>query len=298
MLPLPIHARIAVVAPAGVFSTDRLARGIEVVRSWGHSVVEAPNLRCQHRYCAGTASERTADLIWALTEPGIDAVWFARGGYGTVHTLANLPWDLLDGRPVIGFSDATALHAAFWSKGFRTVHGPVLQGLCDYDLQAAPPVVCADPESRKSVQALLSTGRAAPLPAEPFCGPDAVVRGPVVGGNLSVLASLSGTPWALRGQGAIVVLEDVGEAPYRIDRLLTQLIDCGTFDGAVGVALGDFNQCRSEVASYGVRDVLHDLLQPLGLPVVAGVPVGHTAHNYAWIHGEVGELRPDGIDWP
>jgi muramoyltetrapeptide carboxypeptidase len=290
-------ARIAVVAPAGVFSPDRLKYAIELLAAWGYEAVLAPNVKARRRYLAGTVDERAADLAWALTAPDIDAVWFARGGYGTAQILARVPWDRLDRRPVVGFSDATALLAPMANRGLSAVHGPVLHGVVDFDLGSDPPVTPIDTESRNVLRRLLVTGEAPALPGRPLCGPREPVQGRVVGGNLTVLASLCGTPWALDAAGAIVALEDIREAPYRIERALCQLIDSGAFKGAAGVALGDFYQCRPDAPDYTLADVLRDHLGPLGIPVVFGLPFGHSVHNYAWIHGAPGTLGPDGITW-
>ncbi len=291
------NARIAVVAPAGGFLPERLAYTPEAIQSFGYEPVLAPNVEARHRYFAGTAAERAADLAWALTAPDIDAVWFARGGYGTAQTLAHLPWDRLDSRPVIGFSDATALLVAMHKRGLRSVHGPVLHGLCEWDLGSSPPVTPIDTESRAVLRALLATGVAPALPGRPLLGSRTPVRGPVIGGNLTVLASLAGTPWAVDATGAIVVLEDVHEPPYRIERALCQLLDSGGLRGAVGVALGDFYHCRPDARDYTLADVFREHLETLGVPVVFGLPVGHSVHNYAWIHGAEGTLADDGITW-
>ncbi len=282
-------ARIAVVAPAGLFSTDRLQRGMDVVRSWGYDLVEAPNLHAKARYTAGTVEERAADLVWAMTDPDIDAVWFARGGYGTGHLLPHLPWDRLDGRPVIGFSDATALLTALQQRALPAIHGPVLQTLSN-DAFGATGAVLVDDASRRALKNLLQQGELPQFHGDILCGPAQTVRGPLVGGNLTVLGSLAGTPWALRTQGAIVLLEEVGEVPYRIDRMVTQLVQSGAFQGVLGVVLGDFLDPRVDPAE--MRVVLRDLLKPLGVPVLAGVPVGHGAANLAWPVGAEAVLEP------
>ena len=291
-------SRIAVVAPAGGFSPERLSQGIETVRGWGYSVVLAPHLEAagpRHRYLSATREQRQADLAWALTAHDIDAVWFARGGFGTAHLLADLPWDRVDQRPILGFSDATALFGEACRRRLRAIHAPVLQGLADYDLLAEPSSVRVDPESRLVLRHLLATGVSPFLPGEPLCGPKTSVRGRVVGGNLSVIASTCGTPWALQAKGCVLALEDTREAPYRIDRLLTQLQAAGTLEGVVGVALGQFDHCAPEHQPWTLREVLHDLLAPLGVPVVAGLPFGHTAHNYAFELGREGQLTAEGL---
>ncbi len=285
-------ARIAVVAPAGMFTAERLLRGMDVVRSWGYELVEAPHLHDKARYTAGTADVRSADLNWALTDPDIDAVWFARGGYGTAHLLAQIPWTQLDGRPVIGFSDATALLTALQQRSLPAIHGPVLQTLSN-DAFGATGAVLVDDASRRALRDLLQNGQWPTLPGELLCGPARPVRGPVVGGNLTVLGSLAGTPWAVRAQGAILLLEEVAEPPYRIDRMVTQLRQSGALQGVLGIALGDFLEPRTDAAE--MRAVLQDLLAPLGVPVVIGLPVGHGAANLAWPVGGMATLAMDGL---
>ncbi len=291
-------ARIAVVAPAGAVAgpsgegADRLDAGIEVLRSWGYEPVPGPHLRGRHRdYFAGTVPERAADLRWALTDPTIDAVAFARGGFGTAQLLPFLPWDRLDERAVIGFSDATALLVALGartgSRRPRGVHGPVVSSLGGLpggrELEAASVAALRD---------LLAGGGPGKLSGRLLAGPDGAVSGQVVGGNLTVLASLAGTPWALRAAGAIVVLEDVGEAPYRIERAVGQLVDSGALRGAVGVAIGEMDGCGDPAT---VEAALLARLGSLGVPIVGGLPVGHGTRNRAFPIGARGRLGPDGL---
>lgn len=280
-------ARIALVAPSGIFDPARLAGGQALAESWGYTFVHAPHLHSRHRVTAGTVAERRADLVWALTAPDIDAVWLARGGWGTMDLLDGLPWSELDGRPIIGFSDATALFTAMDRLGVTgAVHGPVLHSLADG----------TDAGSQAALRHLLQTGTTVRLPGHHLCGPAWAVSGRVIGGNLCVLASLAGTPWALRAAGGIVVLEDVGEPAYRLDRLLAQLCHSGALEGAVGVVLGTFSQCALPPgADWTLEDLLLDRLAPLNIPVIAGVPVGHSPANRAWCHGAEGVLSADGL---
>jgi muramoyltetrapeptide carboxypeptidase len=281
------NATIAVVAPAGIPKLEGVAAGVELVRSWGYEVVLAPNLGDRHFYNAGTAETRTQDLTWALTTPGIDAVWLARGGYGCVHCLATLPCEGLDGRPVLGCSDATSLFSALWkTRGGNLVHGPMLETIATN----------VDDATRDRVRALLAGEVVAPIAGERLCGPEVEVSGPVVGGNLCVLASVAGTPWALSARGAIVVLEDIGEAAYRLDRMVMQLRWSGALEGVAGIALGDFFQCKTpEGAAYSIEDVLQHVLAPLGVPVVGRMKIGHDKRNLAWRYGVRGTLRADGL---
>jgi muramoyltetrapeptide carboxypeptidase len=271
-------ARVAVVAPAHPFDPERLRGGLDWLRDWGATPVEAPNLRARHRYTAGTVAERAADLQWALSHPDLDAVWFARGGSGTGRLLDALDWSrVVAQRPVFGFSDATALFCGLWRRGRgRPVHAPVLHSIL------GP----GDAESRDHLAATLA-GRSAPLPARQLCGPVGPVEAPLLGGNLCVLASLCGTPWQLDARGALLLLEDIGEPPYKLDRLIWQLDRAGALDGLAGVALGEFTGCgpRDPDAGWDLDALFTDLLGGRGVPVFTDLPVGHGARNHAFVWG-------------
>ena len=282
-------ARIAVVAPAGRFDKKRLNRGMQLLQEWEYTVVPGPNLGAAHRYFAGTTEQRAADLNWALTDPDIDAVWFARGGYGTVQVLEHVEWAAVDDRPVIGFSDATALFAAMVSKGVgNPVHAPVIHSLSDH----------VDEASRRALRHWMSSGTIKNFPGKRLCGHTEPVEGEVVGGNLCVLTSLAGTEWALSAKDKILLLEDVGEAPYRVDRMITQLMGAGTFDGVRGIALGTFYGCEApNDAGWSLGDILRERLSPLNVPVVAGMPVGHGPNNFPWRVGVHARLQANGLTW-
>ncbi|MEC8423479.1 MAG: LD-carboxypeptidase, partial [Myxococcota bacterium] len=230
-------ARVAVISPSGVHDPVRLAHGVALVESWGLAFSMGPHAEARFRYTAGTVAQRASDLVWALTDPDVDAVWFTRGGFGTAHLLESVPWEHLDGRPVIGFSDATALFAGMWARGRGTaVHAPVLHSLADH----------VDSRSRAELRAMLLEGGPVHLPGAQVAGPVGRVEGPLVGGNLCVLASLAGTPFAISARGCILLLEEIGERPYKVDRLVTQLHRSGALDGVRGVALGQFIAPRND----------------------------------------------------
>lgn len=301
---LPQGARVAVIAPAGQFSAERLAAGCEQLRSWDLQPVEAPNLCARDLYCAGTASQRLADLDWALSDPSIDAVWAARGGFGCAHLLPELHPERWIAKPVVGFSDLTALLNPLWQAGWlerggQLVHGPVVQTLAAGPPQGSTVPVLVDLESRALLQSVLS-GAPQPLAGRWVGGPQPQGSGPVVGGNLAVLASLCGTPWQLKASGAIVLLEEVGEAPYRIDRMITQLIQSGALRGAVGVGVGDLLGAQAVDATgrlYDALELLIERLAPTGLPVVAALPFGHGPRNFAWPLGAPAQMTAEGLFW-
>lgn len=281
------NAHIAVIAPAGPVELDGVNAGIAVVESWGYRVTRAPHIADKHLFTAGTRKARTDDLVWALCAEDIDAVWLARGGYGCVQCLPHLPERLPDQRPVIGCSDATALLTYLDKRrGGSLVHGPML----------ATFATRVDDATRSRMREMLAGETTAPVPVQHFVGPTLTVRGRVVGGNLAVLASLAGTPWALESKGAIVVLEDITEAPYRLDRVIMQLRLSGAFDGALAIVLGEFVKCEPPAgADYTLDDVFREALEPLGVPVWSGFPTAHGPRNLAWCVGAPGEVGANGF---
>lgn len=269
--------RLAVVAPCGVFDPVRFEAGLAVARSRGHEVVPFPGLRTPWRYLAAPDSTRRAHLVEALTAPGWDGVWIARGGYGLTRLIAELPLDRIDDRLVIGFSDVTALFAALPSRA-RCLHAPMPHSL---------PV--SDDDSVERLFLALAGEPPAPLVGETWVSGTA--EGPLVVGNLTLFAALCGTRFQPQWRGRIVVLEEIGEAPYRIDRLLTQLRMAGALDGVAGIGFGDFQGCEPPAgADYALRDVLVEGVAALGVPVVGNLPVGHGRRNAALPWGRTARL--------
>lgn len=261
---------VAVVAPAGPVAADRLGAGIEVLRSWGLEVREPLARPGEHAWLAGSDEERAAAFVSAWTDPRVRAVVATRGGFGSQRALSLLDWEALASagpKLVVGFSDVTALHQAVAAMlGLVSVHGPVTASLGD-----------RDDATREWMRGLLFDGVVPALTGlTPLRGGRAT--GVLVGGNLTVLASAVGTPFTRPAAGSIVVLEDVGEQPYRLDRALTQLAQSGWLDEVRGVVVGEFTDCGDPAA---VRALLADRLGALGVPVVAGAPVGHGATNLA-----------------
>lgn len=269
------HARIAVIAPSSAYDPLRLEAGLVVLRGWGYRPELLPGTNARFRYLAGDDVTRARDLNQALSQDGWDAVWMVRGGYGLARLLPLVEWERVRPIPVFGFSDGTALLNPLSERGGLAVHAPVLTSLGDV----------VDAESLERLRCLLAGEPQAPWSGVVVRGGSA--SGRLVGGNLCVLASLAGTPWRLRAKGRIVVLEDVGEAAYKVDRLVRQLVDAGSLDGAAGFALGSFLDHKIPAeAGYSVLDVLHDALAPLGVPVLAGLPVGHGPTNHAFVFAD------------
>jgi muramoyltetrapeptide carboxypeptidase len=284
-------ARIGVIAPAGIHDPARLERGLEIIRGYGHRIELFPDLLRPFRYLASNDEQRTAQLIEALSEPSWDAVWLARGGYGITRLLRRVEAAAAAGalrpKPILGFSDATALFAALHPYRLGPlVHAPVVHSL---------PVT--EPGSVEHLFSLLRGEAPEDLVGESWV--DGVAEGPVVGGNLCLLATLCGTPWQLDVRGCIVVIEEIGEAPYRVDRMLQQLWDAGGLRGAAGIAFGEFEGCTpAEGASFTLREVLLDAVAGLPIPVVGGLPIGHGARNRAFVWGERARLQEGRLHFP
>lgn len=255
--------RVAVVAPAGLVPEAALAVGVERLRSWGLEVVVGAHVLDRHPtlpYLAGTDADRAADFMRAWCDPSVRAVFAARGGYGALRTLAHLDLDRVRERPktLVGSSDVTALHRA---AGGVTLFGP---------MPATAPFADDEAALDDLRRMLFAPAQAPPYEGTPLL--PGTATGPLVGGTLSLLVSGVGVvppPPA----GAIVLLEDVNEQPYRIDHFLTHLLAAGWFDRAAGIALGSWEKCGKD--PQAVRDVLADRLLPLGVPIAADLPVGH-----------------------
>ena len=261
-------ARVAVIAPASAFDRASFESGLAIIRA-RYDVQFQPAIFERRRYLAGSDSRRLAELSDALLDPAIKAVFCARGGYGATRLLRQLATlKLAAPKPLVGFSDITALHLWLQSLGIMSIHGPVLTQLGQL------------PEATRQrlFDLLESTAPAAALRGSDTYVPG-VAEGPLLGGTLSVLTRLLGTPYLPALEGAILLLEDVGERPYRLDRMWTHLDLAGVLRQVRGVAFGSFTGCEEKDADYGAADVLRELAAATGLPCVAGLPIGHGAAN-------------------
>ena len=263
---------VMLVSPSGPTRPERVARGVELLTGWGLRPVLAPNAYARQGYLAGGDALRAADLNAAFADPEIRGVLCTRGGYGAqrVVDLIDMAAVRNDPKVVAGFSDITALQFALW-RGARlaTVHGP---GAAWLDRRT--PELSA--ESLRS--ALMSTEPVTVVPVEteetfPVRVPG-TATGPLLGGNLCLIISSIGTPDLPDLTGAILLIEDVEEPPYKVDRMLTQLRRTGLLAGVAGVAVGQFTNCADDWA-ISVADVLAERLGDLGMPVLGGLPIGH-----------------------
>lgn len=269
---------IAVSAPASWLPEGLDGAIVPRLEAAGYRVrVEASCTR--HRgFFAGTDEERAEELGRLFADRDVRAILCARGGYGAARILPFLDFALVRENPklVIGFSDVTALHAALVERaGLAVVHGPMAS-----TLTAEKSV----PETWEAFLAGLASPWRKGDAAAPFGGGLAalsggVAEGPLAGGNLTVLSSLAGTPWALRGEGAVLFLEEVGEKSYRIDRMMWQLEASGLFSRVAGVVFGQFTACGADAGDETTEAVLAAWARRIGKPAVKGLEAGHGKKN-------------------
>ena len=266
-------SKVALVAPSGPVNEVLLARGIGILQSWGLVVEVGKHVLDRHPtlpYLAGLDPHRVADLQRAWCDPTVDAVMCARGGYGTLRMVDLLDWDAMaEAGPKLftGSSDITALHEAIGSRlDVVTLFAPLIASEVSFDPGAQDHFrrTLFEPESVLT----LSGPRSQSIN-------DGVASGITVGGNLSLLAAGVGIDGAfVPPDGSIVLLEDVHEEPYQVDRMVTQLLRSGWFTGATGIALGSWTGCGELSEVY---DVATDLLAGLGIPLVWEMGFGHCA---------------------
>jgi muramoyltetrapeptide carboxypeptidase len=271
--PMAPGATLAIIAPAGPAKPGQLEQVPGLLAAHGFKAKIFPG-------CAGPATlgflaandkQRLADLHAAFADPEVDAVLCLRGGYGCVRLLDRIDIELLSRHPklLIGYSDITALHALRDGLGLPGLHAPMPTS----DLLHAEAG-----DAAVDLFALLHRGLqsgdviAPPIQAHPL-NQGSAAEGRLIGGNLSLVAALLGTRWALQAEGAILFLEDIGEEPYQVDRMLAQLRLCGVLDAVAGFLIGSFSEAEAPDA------VLADYLQALNKPILAGWPSGHGRPN-------------------
>ena len=290
---------IAVIAPSGPVPPDRYLRGVQRLSTRYRLRDSAGTLR-RAGFLAGDDSRRWVELRWALSDPLARAVICARGGYGLLRLCAGLDGLVADPHacttsPIIGFSDITVLHALCALRKQVSIHGPVvtqLGELPDGDVQALWSLL-EDPAPPPSLCDLI------PLTAD-----RRVLSGRLLGGNLEMLSRLCGTPLSAAltpGEPVILLIEEVGEAPYRIDRTLTQLAASGLLRDVVALLVGDLVRCQGPVDAPDQPDALQVIAERahrFGVAAWAGAPLGHGHRNRAvplgvgvTLDGRVGQLH-------
>jgi muramoyltetrapeptide carboxypeptidase len=261
---------IGIVAPAGPFDRELFAQGIAIIQSMGFETKTDERIFSSSGYLAGTDSARAAQFIAMVADRQVQAVMSARGGYGALRIMQALDYRQIGtaAKAFTGFSDMTALHRAIYLKsGLVTFHGPMVTTLAR-----------SDEATRLSWYRALTEPVAPPIDlSRARVLKSGIAQGVLTGGNLATLCHLTGTCFGAGFQGHILLLEDIGEAPYRIDRMLTQMKMAGLFDGLAGLVLGSFEDCGSDEE---IDALVLERFQDWSIPIVSGAPIGHGRSNW------------------
>ena len=266
--------QIRVIAPASPFDKLRFKKGVAVFEDLGFKVVWREDVFESERYLAGTDARRAAEIAEAFADPATKGIVCARGGYGTPRILPSLDFKKLSATPkvLVGFSDITALLLAMHTNGLVGFHGPNVTGRISE--------VGLDVDEKKSF--LRTVG--SPEPAGTVANGRTVVEGraegPLLGGNLAMVTALLGTKYSPDYKGAILFLEDVGEKPFRLDRMMTHLKLAGVLDAVAGFALGRFSKCVNDADSSVIGgEVVAAIAGATGKPCLVDLPFGHDGEN-------------------
>jgi len=291
-------ATLGIAAPGGPVDPDRFAAGEALLRDAGFATVWRDDLFERRAYLAGDDARRIEEFMGFIDDPRVDAIVCARGGYGCDRILGALDADRVRAaaKPLVGYSDITAL--LLWQRrcaGLVGFHGPMLDRGDDVSAEAVASLTDQLRGDAKLPIVLRGTGRGR-----------GEASGPLVGGSLTLVAASIGTAWEIDTRGAILLLEDTSELPYRIDRMLQQLAGASKLEGVVGVGIGAFTQCTDErYPEIDVRELIVELVAPYGIPVVTDLAFGHVRENCAWpmgvratIDADRGEIRilEQGVD--
>jgi len=260
---------IGIVAPAGPFDRDTFSRGIRAIEDMGFNIFVPPEIFEKNRYLAGSDKHRVKYVNQLFADNSIDAIICARGGYGSMRILPLLDYDTLKTNPkvFVGFSDITILLSVLSTRcNLVTFHGPVITSLADAS-EVTKLSLYRNLASGSNLEINLSGGRTIK---------SGVAAGEVCGGNLTMLCHLVGTPFAPDFENKILFMEDRGEAPYRIDRMLVHMELAGCFNGISGIILGAFEECGS---IEDIIKIIEELSEKYPVPILAGLDAGHGSHN-------------------
>ena len=265
---------VAVCAASNYVTEDDIAEGINILKSWGLEVVEADNLYLRDGRYAGALGDRVSGFQKALDNPNVKAIFFARGGYGAAQMLPYIDWSAMETNPkwIIGYSDVTALHITLCNMGYESILGPMMRGFNN------------DKESNSELQnTLFNQPKTMKLPVNSSCVKGST-KGRLVGGNLSIIYSLSGTAFDLNTKDAILFIEDTGEANYSIDRMLLNLQQSGKLTDLKGLIVGEFIN-NNQGNDLPLPDIIAKYFGGLNIPIVYGYPNGHDTKNLPLVLG-------------
>lgn len=277
--PLMKGDKIGLIAPAGPVAEDKVANAITNMQNLGLVPVYNEIALKKYGYFSASDKERLDDLHHMFADKEIKGIWCLRGGYGCTRILPYINYDLIRKNPkiFIGYSDITALHHAFYKEaGLQSYHGPVAssQVFSPFTFANLQKVFFSD-QKEVEVPVHEQEDEKYRQPAKTLYQGSA--EGKLIGGNLTLLAALAGTPFAPSYKNKLVFMEEIGEKPYRIDRMLTQLLQATDIKKARGIIFGLFHDCqpKSEENSFTLMETIQDFVDNLELPAIYGFPIGH-----------------------
>lgn len=292
-------ATIGLVAPASPVPENRWQNTIENLEGMGFKLVyDEKQILSKYGYLAGKDEARAKDVNRMFEDKNIDGIWCVRGGYGTARILPMLDYKMIKKNPkiLIGYSDITALLSGIFLKtGLVGFHGPVgASNFTDYTKKHALNLLM-QPQDRYLIEYAKDNLDKAGKEYQPFEIKAGKAVGRLVGGNLTLISSLMGTPYELDFKNKIVFLEDIGEKPYRLDRMVTQLLLAGKLQQAAGVILGVFNGCEKGANdnSLSLKEMIIDRFEGLNIPVIYGLSFGHIGNNFTLPMGLKAEMNTD-----
>ncbi|WIY62535.1 S66 peptidase family protein [Bacillus arachidis] len=264
---------VMIIAPAGPPVIEQVLTGKKVLEKMGLSVIIGQSVYEKYGYLAGNNAIRLHDIHEAFANPKVKAVFCARGGYGSGRLLPYIQYELIQNTPKIfwGYSDITSLHIAFSQyTGLVTFHGPMIEelgrGIDSLSFSSFNQLFHPYSTILQAAECINATSTC-------------IVSAPLTGGNLTVLVSTLGTSYEIYTANKIVLLEDVGEEPYRIDRMFNQLHLAGKLNECAGIVFTSCHNCITSKQSLSLQNILYDYLAPYNIPVLFGLPIGHVQPN-------------------
>jgi len=291
---------IALITPGSYITEQEKEESIDALYKLGFRVTYSGRLMQKNGYFSAIDEERAADLNEMFERKDVQGIMCARGGYGCARILPYLDYDLIadNPKPLIGFSDVTALHYAIYKKSnLITFHGPVsISTFSKFSVKNFEDVLM-NPTFEQTLMNSTSDNNYNPYGITVIS--EGIAKGELIGGNLSIAVSLISTEYDVDYAGKIIFLEEFLEEPYRVDRMLTQMIQAGKFENAAGIALGVFKLCEpnktnpSFNGSFTLMEVLKDRLGNLGIPVIYGLSFGHVVDKFTLPVGVKAELNTE-----
>ena len=281
--------RIRIVAPAGKVSKEKVLPGIELLQDVGYEVIIGKHVFNRNFQYAGTDQQRTSDFQEAINDPQTKAIICARGGYGSVRIIEKLDFSSFVKNPkwLVGFSDITVFHSVLNNLGLASIHG----AMPAFFLENKKPA-----KSFHSLMEVLTSGNSEVKIESHSLNCKGSCSGELVGGNLSLLYSLQGTPWQLDTKGKILLIEDLSEYLYHLDRMMQNFKLSGQLNDLAGLVIGSFTEMQDNESPFGksAYEIIHEAVEGCHFPVCFDIPSGHISKNLSLVLGgnyrlEVGE---------